>query len=199
MRVLLAMASGIVGAVLAWGPIQERRARDIVGDLRSPDVDRHRGARDAIHHFPPLSARAAAVFASALHDPEWGTREAAADALAELGSLSAAQVPELITALADEDDRVKANVAGALGSMGPEAASAETALRGLLTVDSGCRRDPKMLEWCWLPRVQAAPALGAIGARSPETIDALRRAATHTEDAFLSEAANEAPAILGAR
>jgi HEAT repeat protein len=197
-RGLIVVASVIAGGVLAWAPVQEMRARDIVAALRSPDVERQRGARDAIHHLPPLSARAAAVFASALRDPDWGTREAAAGALAQLGRFSAAQVPDLITALADEDDRVKASAAAALGSIGPAAGSSESALRDLMAFHSGRATDHSVLQYSRLPRVQAAWALGEIGARSPETIVALRRAGI-ADDAFLSKAAKQALANLGAR
>ena len=177
MRAPLRLAIVLVSLSLAAGCARdpERRAADLVEDLRSPDaaaVDR------AVRQLVEMGEPAVPALVLALKDPEARVRNAAASALWGLGPKARDAVPTLAEALADGDDGVRLGVVMALESIGRDAAAAVPALARAVR-----DRDGNVRLW-------AAKALAKIGpparAALPALTDAARYDSTRTaaEDAI---------------
>jgi len=132
-RAPLRLAALVVSffAILACWQSPDRRAADLIEDLRSPDaaaVDR------AVRQLVEMGEPAVPALIDALKDPEVRVRNAAASALWGLGPKARNAVPTLAEALADGNVRLWA--AKALAKIGPPARSALPALAEAARYDS---------------------------------------------------------------
>ena len=177
MRASLRLAALLVcfALAVACGRSPERRAADLVEDLRSPDAA---AVARAVRQLVEMGEPAVPALVQALRDPEARVRNAAASALWGLGPKAHDAVPTLAEALADNDDGVRLGVVMALESIGRDAAAAVPALARAVR-----DRDGNVRLW-------AAKALAKIGpparAALPALTDAARYDSTRTaaEDAI---------------
>jgi HEAT repeat protein len=153
---------------------------EVLRDAESP-AEVRKAAADSLGLLGKGAEDAVPALAEALNDTKnVEVRRSAAVALAQIGSPAVKALPELRQATRDEDKFVRSHATHVLAGLGKDAADAIPDLVRLA-------KDDTVTE----VRVAAIEALGLVGVRTPDAVDALTTA-SRSSQTVLREAAVEA-------
>jgi HEAT repeat protein len=153
---------------------------EVLRDAESP-TEARKAAADSLGLLGKVAEDAVPALAEALKDMKSvEVRRAAAIALAQIGPPAVKALPELRQATHDEDKFVRSHATHTLGGLGKDAADAVPELIRLV-------KDDTVTE----VRVAAIEALGLVGVKTSDAVDALSTA-SRSSQTVLREAAVEA-------